>query len=146
MNIFKKTYMWFYELWNIIIDAKYNPLRFIPSLVAQFYITMVLAIGWSVAFGLSMGYYSGIFTSVFVHVGVVFMIFFTASTFKDAERDGKVWWLELTVEWESFKNAEQREDLALVLERRNQSLERAFEIDSEPSVLDTSERDEGGNR
>lgn len=146
MNIFKKTYMWFHDFWNIIIVAKYNPLRFIPSLVAQFYISMVLAIGWSVAFGLAMGYYSGIFTSVFVHVGVVFMIFFTASTFKDAERDGKVWWLELTVEWEAFKNGEQREELTLALERRNQSLERAFQIDAQSTEADSKEHGKNGNR
>ena len=101
MPILKKMYMHFYDMWNLVIDAKYNPLRFIPSLVTQFYVTMVLAIGWAVAFGAALGYYSGIFTNIFAHVGIVFMVFFTASTFQDAERDGKVWWLELKSEWQS---------------------------------------------
>jgi hypothetical protein len=141
MNIFKKFYMWFHDLWNIVIDAKYNPLRFIPSLVTQFYITMVLAVGWSVAFGLAMGYYSGIFTSVFVHVGIVFMIFFTASTFKDAERDNKVWWIDLSNEWEALKNSKQREELTLTLERRNQSIERAFSLKTDSDEEETDKRD-----
>ena len=106
---------------------------------------MVLAIGWSAAFGLVMGYYSGIFTSVFVHVGVVFMIFFTASTFKDAERDGKVWWLELTVEWEAFKNSKQRDELASAIVRRNQSLERAFQIDVQSTESDSKEHGKHGD-
>ena len=75
MPIFKKMYMHFYSIWNLVIDAKYNPLRFIPSLVTQFYVTMVLAIGWAVAFGVALGYYSGIFTNIFAHVGIVFMFF-----------------------------------------------------------------------
>ena len=103
MNILKTLYMQFYDIWNLVIDAKYNPLRFIPSLVTQFYVTMILATGWAIAFSLSLGYYSGVFTNVVVHVGVVFMIFFTASTFKDAERDGKIWWLEMRQEWQSCR-------------------------------------------
>ena len=141
MNIFKKFYMWFHDLWNIVIDAKYNPLRFIPSLVTQFYITMVLAVGCSVAFGLAMGYYSGIFTSVFVHVGIIFMIFFTASTFKDAERDNKVWWIDLSNEWEALKNSKQREKLTLTLERRNQSIQRAFSLKTDSDEEETNKRD-----
>lgn len=133
--------MWFHDLWNIVIDAKYNPLRFIPSLVTQFYITMVLAVGWSVAFGLAMGYYSGIFTSVFVHVGIIFMIFFTASTFKDAERDNKVWWIDLSNEWEALKNSKQREKLTLTLERRNQSIQRAFSLKTDSDEEETNKRD-----
>ena len=133
--------MWFHDLWNIVIDAKYNPLRFIPSLVTQFYITMVLAVGWSVAFGLAMGYYSGIFTSVFVHVGIVFMIFFTASTFKDAERDNKVWWIDLSNEWKALKNSKQREELTLTLERRNQSIHRAFSLKTDSDEEETDKRD-----
>tara|TARA_B110001450_G_scaffold243259_1_gene254372 strand:+ start:423 stop:746 length:324 start_codon:yes stop_codon:yes gene_type:complete len=103
MNILKTLYMQFYDVWNLVIDAKYNPLRFIPSLVTQFYVTMILAIGWAIAFSLSLGYYSGVFTNVVAHVGVVFMIFFTASTFKDAERDGKIWWLEMRQEWQACR-------------------------------------------
>ena len=128
MELFKKIYMSFYDSWNLVMDAKYNPLRHIPSLPTQFYITLVLFIGWAVAFGLMAGYYTGIFTSVLVHTGVIFMLFFTASTFKDAERDKKIWWTDWLEEWEEQKERrkKQREDLQEVMKRRNMSFRAAL--------------------
>ena len=128
MELFKKIYMSFYDSWNLVMDAKYNPLRHIPSLPTQFYITLVLFIGWAVAFGLMAGYYTGIFTSVLVHTGVIFMLFFTASTFKDAERDKKIWWTDWLEEWEEQKERrkKQREALQEVMKRRNMSFRAAL--------------------
>ena len=128
MELFKKIYMSFYDSWNLVMDAKYNPLRHIPSLPTQFYITLVLFIGWAVAFGLMAGYYTGIFTSVLVHTGVIFMLFFTASTFKDAERDKKIWWTDWLEEWEEQKERrkKQREALQQVMKRRNMSFRAAL--------------------
>ena len=128
MELFKKIYMSFYDSWNLVMDAKYNPLRHIPSLPTQFYITLVLFIGWAVAFGLMAGYYTGIFTSVLVHTGVIFMLFFTASTFKDAERDKKIWWTDWLEEWEEQKERrkKQREALQQVMKRRNTSFRAAL--------------------
>ena len=128
MELFKKIYMSFYDSWNLVMDAKYNPLRHIPSLPTQFYITLVLFIGWAVAFGLTAGYYTRIFTSVLVHTGVIFMLFFTASTFKDAERDKKIWWTDWLEEWEEQKERrkKQREDLQEVMKRRNLSFRAAL--------------------
>tara|TARA_B110000444_G_scaffold150499_1_gene140822 strand:+ start:657 stop:965 length:309 start_codon:yes stop_codon:yes gene_type:complete len=99
MKLWQKAYMYFYDTWNVVMNPRYNPLKRIPSLVVQFYVTMILAIGWAVAFGLSMGWFLGIFTNVLAHVGIIFMAFFTASTFYDAERDGKVWWIDLKSQW-----------------------------------------------
>ena len=74
------------------------------------------------------GYYTGIFTSVLVHTGVIFMLFFTASTFKDAERDKKIWWTDWLEEWEEQKERrkKQREDLLEVMKRRNVSFRAAL--------------------
>ena len=150
MELFKKIYMSFYDSWNLVMDAKYNPLRHIPSLPTQFYITMVLFIGWAVAFGLMAGYYTGIFTSVLVHTGVIFMLFFTASTFNDAERDKKIWWTEWLEEWELQKarRVQQRENLQEVMKLRNRSFKTALmqNVNHEENTKVVNESDSGSSK
>ena len=85
----------FYEMYNYIFDASINPLKHIPDPASRFFIMTALATMWSGAFAFQLGslYYFG--WSVTAHLGVLFMTFFTASVFYDAERSGSHWLLML---------------------------------------------------
>ena len=96
------------DSWRLVMDAKYNPLRFIPDPSLQAYFTLVLFTMWSVYFGFVASYYMGwlgysIPTSIFVHFGVLFPIIMTNAVFRDAERDGANWvqdWRSEKSKWE----------------------------------------------
>ena len=96
------------------------------------------------------GYYTGIFTSVLVHTGVIFMLFFTASTFKDAERDKKIWWTEWLEEWELQKarRVQQRENLQEVMKLRNRSFKTALmqNVNHEENTKVVNESDSGSSK
>ena len=85
----------FYEMYKLIFDSSVNPLKHIPDPTSRFFIMTALATMWSGAFAFQIGslYYFG--WSVVAHLGVLFMIFFTASVFYDAERKGSHWLLML---------------------------------------------------
>lgn len=87
----KKKLLWFWETYQWIMDYKYNPLKYIPSLHLQIWFTMVLASGWAVAFGLMIGNLFSAYPSAIGHMVVIAMVFITAATFMDAERDQKEW-------------------------------------------------------
>jgi hypothetical protein len=55
----------------------------------------VLALLWSAAFAFQLGSLLYFGWSVVAHLGVLFMVFFTASIFYDAERRGDSWLLVL---------------------------------------------------
>ena len=80
-----------YEIYQYIFDANINPLKHIPDPANRFFIMFVLATLWSAAFAFQFAslFYFG--WSVIAHLGVLFMIFFTASIFYDAERRGDSW-------------------------------------------------------
>ena len=78
------------------MNAKYNPLRFIPDPSLQTYFMLVLFTMWSVYFGFVASYYMGwlgydIIVSIAVHIGVLVPLAFTNAIFLDAERNGSKW-------------------------------------------------------
>ena len=91
-----RTGLWIYECWCLVMDARYNPLKYIPDPSLQMYFTLVLFTMWSVYFGFVASYYMGwlgysTVTSIIVHMAVLIPVGFTNAVFKDAERDGSRW-------------------------------------------------------
>ena len=96
----KRFFYWVNECWNLVMNVKYNPLRFIPDPSIQSYFMLVLFTMWSAYFGFVAIFYMGwlgydIMTSVIVHLSVLIPIVFTNAVFRDAERDGAKWYLHL---------------------------------------------------
>jgi len=96
MTQVKKLLLWIVDSWRIIMDARYNPLRFIPDPSLQTYFMLVLFTIWSVYFGFVASYYLGwlgysVITSIIVHIAVLLPVSFTNAVFLDAERDGARW-------------------------------------------------------
>ena len=95
-KIFFKFIFFILDCWRLVMDNRYNPLKYIPDPSLQMYFTLVLFTMWSVYFGFVATYYMGwigydIVTSIIVHLGVLIPLFFTNAVFKDAERDGAKW-------------------------------------------------------
>ena len=101
----KRFFYWVNECWNLVMNAKYNPLRFIPDPSIQSYFMLVLFTMWSAYFGFVAIFYMGwlgynIMTSVIVHLTVLIPVVFTNAVFRDAERDGANW----LKEWKEEQN------------------------------------------
>ena len=95
----KNFILWVVDSWRLVMDAKYNPLKYIPDPSLQAYFMLVLFTMWSVYFGFMASYYMGwlgysIVTSIIVHVGVLLPLSFTNAVFLDAERDNAPWLIE----------------------------------------------------
>ena len=95
-DLAKKGIVFAVDCWRLIMNVKYNPLRFIPDPVMQTYFMLVLFIMWSAFFGMVainhmgfMGY--DIVTSIWVHVSILIPIAITNGVFIDAERDCAKW-------------------------------------------------------
>lgn len=107
-SLYRRVILFVVDSWRLVMDAKYNPLRFIPDPSLQTYFMLVLFTMWSVYFGFVASYYMGwlgysTVTSIIVHIGVLLPIAFTNAVFIDAERDGAAWVQEWRQEQESFK-------------------------------------------
>tara|TARA_E500000178_G_C17029047_1_gene759551 strand:- start:1856 stop:2170 length:315 start_codon:yes stop_codon:yes gene_type:complete len=84
------------DSWRLVMDARFNPLRFIPDPVLQTYFMLVLFVMWSAFFGMVAMFYIGWFgysipTSIIVHLSILVPIAITNGVFIDAERDGSKW-------------------------------------------------------
>ena len=107
-NIFKRLVMQVVNLWRRVMDAKVNPLRFIPDNTLQSYFMMVLFTIWSVTFGFIATYYLGwlgysTVVSVVVHLTILIPIMITNAVFLDAERTGDQWLSEWKEEQSKYK-------------------------------------------
>jgi|TARA_B110000967_G_C18501483_1_gene371787 hypothetical protein len=107
-NIFKRLVMQVVNLWRKVMDAKVNPLRFIPDNTLQSYFMMVLFTIWSVTFGFIATYYLGwlgysTVVSVVVHLTILIPIMITNAVFLDAERTGDQWLSEWKEEQSKYK-------------------------------------------
>ena len=107
-NIFKRLVMQVVNLWRKVMDAKVNPLRFIPDNTLQSYFMMVLFTIWSVTFGFISTYYLGwlgysTVVSVVVHLTILIPIMITNAVFLDAERTGDQWLSEWKEEQSKYK-------------------------------------------
>jgi hypothetical protein len=80
----KNLGLYIYDTYKHIFDHNVNPLKYIPDPMSRMFIMVVLAVMWSGAFATWIGsivYFGG---SVFGHVVLLGMVFFTASVFHDA--------------------------------------------------------------
>lgn len=107
-NIFRQFTLWVVDSWRLVMNARYNPLKYIPDPSLQTYFMLVLFTMWSVYFGFVASYYMGwlgynTVTSIVVHIAVVLPVAFTNAVFIDAERDGSKWVKDWRDEQESWK-------------------------------------------
>jgi hypothetical protein len=80
------------DMYRMIMDLRYNPLRFIPDTVMQGYLLMALFVMWSAFFGIIAIYYLGwlgysIPVSIGVHLALVVPTIITNAVFEMAEED-----------------------------------------------------------
>ena len=100
------------DSWRVVMDNRYNPLKYIPDPSLQAYFTLVLFTMWSVYFGFVATYYMGwlgynTVTSIIVHFAVLLPLIFTNAVFKDAERDNAPWiykWRQEQKSWKFWQN------------------------------------------
>ena len=94
-NIFQKLIVWIIDCWRLVMDNRYNPLRYIADPSIQAYFTLVLFIMWSAYFGIVatvyMGFNYDIVTSIIIHMAFVVPLMFTNLVFKQAEKNGRNW-------------------------------------------------------
>ena len=94
-NIFQKLLVWVIDCWRLVMDNRFNPLKYIPDPSLQAYFTLVLFVMWSAYFGLVatvyMGFNYNTITSIIIHMAVVVPLIFTNLIFKDAEKNGRNW-------------------------------------------------------
>ena len=117
-SLSRSALMFISDSWDNVMDARYNPLRFIRDPSLQAYFTLVLFLMWSVYFGVVASYYLGFtnfstVTSIFVHVAVLLPIMVTNAVFRDAERDGEEWlqiWREQKRAYNFWKSQVQRKN------------------------------------
>ena len=107
-NLFRRTVMFIVDSWRVVMDVRYNPLKYIPDPSLQTYFMLVLFTIWSVTFGLIAIFWLGflgysIVTSILVHAAIVIPIAFTNAVFIDAERDGENWLKEWREEQSRYK-------------------------------------------
>ena len=112
----RRIIMWVVECWRLVMDNRYNPLKYIPDPSLQAYFTLVLFTMWSVYFGFVATYYMGwlgydTVTSIIVHFAVLLPVLFTNAVFKDAERDNAPWLYKWRQEAESWKFWQNRPSL-----------------------------------
>jgi signal transduction histidine kinase len=108
----RRIIMWIVECWRLVMDNRYNLLKYIPDPSLQAYFTLVLFTMWSVYFGFVATYYMGwlgynTITSIIVHFAVLLPVLFTNAVFKDAERDNAPWlykWREEQKSWKFWQN------------------------------------------
>ena len=104
------------DSWCSVMDARFNPLRFVRDPSLQAYFMLVLFLMWSVYFGFLASNYIGwanydLVASIFLHICVLLPIMMTNAVFKDAERDGAAWlqaWREQQREYQYSKTLDAR--------------------------------------
>ena len=107
-NIFRRIVMSIVDRWRVVMNVKYNPLKYIPDPSLQTYFMLVLFTIWSITFGVIAIFWLGfigysILTSILVHAAVVIPLAFTNASFVDAERDGENWLKEWRDEQSRYK-------------------------------------------
>ena len=107
-NIFRRVVMSIVDKWRVVMNVKYNPLKYIPDPSLQTYFMLVLFTIWSITFGVIAIFWLGfigynILTSILVHAAVVIPLAFTNAIFVDAERDGGNWLKEWREEQSRYK-------------------------------------------
>ena len=117
----RTSIMFLVDSWRVVMNVKYNPLKYVPDPSIQTYFMVVLFTIWSAFFGLIAIFWLGfigynILTSVIVHLSIIIPIAFTNAVFVDAERDGENWlkeWREEQSRFKLLKNRLKRKNLVL---------------------------------
>ena len=95
----KRFLFWIIDCWRVVMDNRYNPLKYIPDPSLQAYLTLVLFAMWSFFFGFIAIFYMGwlgydIVTSIVVHISILIPIIFTNLTFEEARKNGASWYIK----------------------------------------------------
>ena len=106
------------DSWSNVMDARFNPLRYIRDPSLQAYFMLILSVMWSVYFGFLATDYLGwveysFATSIWLHIAVLLPIMATNAVFKDAERDGDQWlegWREQQRRYRFWNSASPRKN------------------------------------
>jgi|TARA_B110001469_G_scaffold113709_1_gene117253 hypothetical protein len=107
-NFFKRMIMLSVSMWRVVMNVKYNPLKYVPCPVLQSYFMLVLFVIWSVFFGFIATVYLGLvnystIASILIHLSVLVPLVITNAVFIDAERDGHKWLIEWEAEQSKYK-------------------------------------------
>lgn len=129
MNTLQKFATWVVDCWRLVMDARFNPLKYIPDPSLQSYFTLVLFVMWSVYFGFLAIFYMGwmgydIVLSIIIHMLVLIPVMFTNAVFMDAERNGARW----------LKDIRTQQDIEAMdkrLKRRNYEKRIKWDLDRE---------------
>ena len=111
-NLYRRFIMWVVDSWRLVMDTRYNPLKYIADPSLQTYFLLVLFTMWSVYFGFLATFYMGwlgysIPISIGIHVLVILPIAFTNAVFIDAEKNGAQWlkdWRHEQMNWKFWQN------------------------------------------
>lgn len=107
-SLFRRACMWVVTSWRVVMDVKFNPLKYVPDPTLQAYFMLVLFALWSAAFGLIAIYHLGfinysIAASIIVHFSVLIPLLITNAVFTDAERNGAEWLQEWSEEQSRYR-------------------------------------------
>ena len=94
--IHRRIILFIVDSWRVVMDNRYNPLKYISDPSLQTYFTLVLFTMWSLYFGFVATYWMGwlgynTVTSIFIHAGVIIPVAVTNAVFLDAERENAKW-------------------------------------------------------
>tara|TARA_B100001939_G_scaffold110518_1_gene95433 strand:+ start:1634 stop:2035 length:402 start_codon:yes stop_codon:yes gene_type:complete len=111
-SLYRRFIMWIVDSWRLVMDTRYNPLKYIADPSLQTYFLLVLFTMWSVYFGFLATFYMGwlgysIPISIGIHVLVILPIAFTNAVFMDAEKNGAQWvkdWRLEQMNWKFWQN------------------------------------------
>ena len=107
-NAFKRMIMLSVSLWRVVMNVKYNPLKYVPCPRLQAYFMLVLFMIWSVFFGFVASVHLGFVNystvaSIIIHLSIIVPLVITNAVFVDAERDGHKWLAEWKKEQSRYK-------------------------------------------
>ena len=74
------------DIWNMIMDWRYNPLRHIPDTNTRHLVMQMLAWMWCIIFSMSVGSIVVFGISALAHALLIAGIFITAGVFETAKR------------------------------------------------------------
>ena len=74
------------NIWNMIMDWRYNPLSHIPDTNTRHMVMQVLAWMWCIIFAMSVGSVTVFGISAIAHALLIAGIFITAGVFETAKR------------------------------------------------------------
>jgi len=74
------------NIYKLIMDNRYNPLRHIPDTNTRHMVTQLLAWMWCIIFGMSVGSVTVFGVSAVAHALLIAGVFITAGVFETAKR------------------------------------------------------------